>query len=95
MYRRDDVEFKLLGMDDVCMLDFQKIESGRANCSEQLVSRIAGKPSGPEAEDGRSSLIASMISSGVTVISVIVLMLSRVSAACGILVDGVLKTESY
>ena len=89
------LNFNFWGMDDVCMLDFQRIESGSANSSEQLMSRIAGKPSGPEADDGLSSLMASMISSGVTVISVIVLMLSGVSAGCGILVDGVLKRESY
>ena len=56
---------------------------------------MAGKPSAPDADDGRNSLIASIISSGDTVISEIKLMSSRVSIAGGMFIDGVLNTESY
>ena len=66
-----------------------------ANCLYQLVSRMAGKPSAPDADDGRNYFIASIISSGDTVISEIKLMSSRVSIAGGMFIDGVLNTESY
>ena len=67
------LNFSLLGMVVLFMLDCQRVASGFANCSWQLVRRIAGKPSGPDAADGLSSLIASTISSQDTTISVIVL----------------------
>ena len=59
----------------------------------QFLSSIAGTPSGPLAEDGRSSLMASIISSGVMLISCIVCdTFGFRNCGSG---DGLLKTESY
>ena len=55
------LNFSLLGMVVLFMLDCQRVASGFANCSWQLVRRIAGKPSGPDAADGLSSLHAENI----------------------------------
>ena len=87
------LNFSFCGIELLFMLFSHRYVSGIASCSEHFESRIAGNPSGPEADEGFNSLMASTISSGLTVMFDIVSVVLLVYG--GGVDDGVLKTELY
>ena len=89
------LNFIFCGIEVFSMLLFHMIDSGTANCWLHCLSSIAGYPSGPEADVGFNSLMASIISPGVTMMFDIVDVVSVRLEIVGGDVDGMLNTELY